>query len=45
MDAREIPRLVPHRVDYDKSDWLSGRASIPLAPAELQAQQFGADRA
>ena len=31
--------------DYDKSDWLSGRDLIPRAAAELQAQQFGADRA
>src|SRR6202049_3021361 len=24
MDAREIPLFISHRVDYDKSDWLSG---------------------
>jgi hypothetical protein len=44
-DKAEIPQFIPHRVDYDKSGWLSGRDSIPRAAAELQAQQFGADRA
>jgi hypothetical protein len=45
MDARGIPQFIPHRVDYDTSDWLSGRDSIPRAAAELQAQQFRAERA
>jgi hypothetical protein len=41
----KLPRFIPHRVDDDKSNWLSGRASIPRAAAELQAQQSGADMA
>ena len=45
MDAQEILRFISHRVDYDRSDWLSGRDSIPRAAAELQAHQFGADTA
>jgi hypothetical protein len=28
MDVREIPRFIPHRLDYDRSDWLR----CPLTP-------------